>query len=181
MKRILTAAVVLLSLTQLVLAQDNKYFNSGKMVAGAQAGISGLGFGFGANFEYGITDKIGVAPSFIIHSYSSGTTDWSFKVMDVYGTYHFMPKTSFFDPEKMDSYGMAGISFVSFGAQTTGLKEETASSFAFGGGAGSRYYFSEKLSVFGEGKYRFASFKTDSYTLAVAWYSVAVGVTYAIN
>ncbi len=181
MKKLLTVAIVLLSLSQLAFAQDNKYFNAGKMVAGGQAGISGLGFGFGANFEYGITDKIGIQPAFIMHNYSAGTTDWYFNVIDVYGTYHFRPKVSFFDPEKMDSYGMAGVSFVSFGAESPGTDAETASSFAFGSGAGSRYYFSEKLSVFGEGKYRFASFKTDSFTLAIAWYSIAFGVTYAIN
>ncbi len=181
MKKVIIATVFMFLVSQAGFAQNN-YFNSGKMVVGAQAGISALGMGFGANFEFGVTSNIGVMPSVIIHSYSSGTVDWSFKVADLYGTYHYKPKSGgFFDSEKMDTYGMAGISYVSFGASSVGSSEETSSSIAFGGGAGTRYYFSSKLSAFAEGKYRFASFKTKSYQLALSWYSISAGISYAIN
>ena len=181
MKKTALLTVLILSFAQLTFAQD-KHFNAGKMVAAGQAGISALGMGFGANFEFGITNSIGIMPSFIMHSYTSGTQEWSFNVVDVYGTYHYKPKSGgFFSSEKMDTYGMAGISWVAFGAKSGSSDEETSSSIAFGGGAGTRYFFTDKLSVFGEGKYRFASFKTDSYTLALAWYSVYAGVSFAIN
>ncbi len=180
MKKIILAGFLLMISIQFTQAQ-NSYFKSGKMVLGGQAGISALGMGFGANFEFGITNNIGVMPSFIIHNYSSGYTDWSFKVLDLYGTYHYTPRGGFFDPKKMDTYAMAGISWVSFGAKSGNASEETASNIAFGGGAGTRYYISSKLSIFAEGKYRFASFKTDSYSLTVSWYSVSAGITFAIN
>ncbi len=180
MKKLVLVMVLMFAITQLSFAQD-KHFSAGKMIAGGQAGISALGLGFGANFEYGITNSIGVMPSFIIHNYTSGTQEWSFKVIDVYGTYHYKTKGGFFSSEKMDTYGMAGISWVAFGAKSGSSAEETSSSIAFGGGAGTRYYVTDKLSVFGEGKYRFASFKTNSYTLALAWYSIYAGVSFAIN
>jgi len=181
MKKLLIVAVLLFSVVQMGYSQSD-YFNSGKMVAGGQAGISALGMGFGANFEFGITEDIGIMPSFIIHNYSAGTVDWSFKVADLYGTYHYKPSGGgFFSSDKMDTYGMAGISWVAFGAKSGSSDEETSSSIAFGGGVGTRYYFSQKLSVFGEGKYRFASFKTDNYTLSLAWYSISAGVSFAIN
>ncbi len=77
--------------------------------------------------------------------------------------------------------GQAGISWVAFGAKSGSSKEETSSSIAFGSGVGTRYYFTDKLAVLGEGKYRFASFITDSYTLALTWYSIYAGVSFAIN
>ncbi len=180
MKKVYLLIVMIFATAQFSFAQ-NDHFKAGKMIAGGQAGISALGMGFGANFEYGITNSIGVMPSFIIHNYSAGTQEWSFKVMDVYGTYHYKTKGGFFSNEKLDTYGMAGVSWVAFGAKSGSADEETSSSIAFGGGAGTRYYFTDKLSVFGEGKYRFASFKTNSYTLALAWYSIYAGISFAIN
>lgn len=181
MKKLSLLIMTIFVIAQFGFAQEN-HFSAGKMVAGGQAGISALGMGFGANFEFGISNSIGVMPSFIIHNYTTGSQDWSFKVIDVYGTYHYKPAGGgFFSSDKMDTYGMAGISWVSFGAKSGSSKEETSSSIAFGGGAGTRYYFTNSLSVFGEGKYRFATFKTNSYQLAIAWYSIYVGLSYAIN
>lgn len=181
MKKLFIISLLVLTALQFAVAGNDK-FSAGKMVAGGQVGLSALGLGFGANFEFGITNSIGIMPSFIIHNYTAGTQEWSFKVIDLYGTYHYKPGNSgFFSGEKVDTYGMLGISWVAFGAQSGSSKEETSSSIAFGGGAGGRYYFTDKLSAFGEGKYRFASFKTDSYTLSLAWYSIYVGVSYAIN
>ena len=71
---------------------------------------------------------------------------------------------------------MAGPTFVTFKAG-----DESSSKIAFGAGAGARYYLTDKISVLGEGRYRFASFSTDTYNLSVAWYSIGVGVHYAIN
>ena len=42
---------------------EKTFFSGGKMVAGAGFNLSGLGTGFGANFEYGITKKFGVMPA----------------------------------------------------------------------------------------------------------------------
>lgn len=86
-----------------------------------------------------------------------------------------------FSAGKMVAGAQAGISWVAFGAKSGSSDEETSSSIAFGGGVGTRYYFTDKFAAFGEGKYRFASFKTDNYTLTLAWYSIYVGVSYAIN
>ncbi len=181
MKKVAMVIILVLAVSQAGYSGDG-LFKAGKMVISGQTGLSALGFGFGANFEFGITNNFGIMPSFIIHNYSSGMVDWSFKVADLYGTYHYKSKKGgIFNPDKMDAYGMAGISYVSFGASSSGVDDETSSNIAFGGGVGTRYYFNSKLSVFGEGKYRFASFKTDSYQLAISWYSIYVGVCFAIN
>ncbi len=176
--------VLALALSQTAFA-GNDYFNAGKMVVGGQTGFSALGLGFGGNFEFGITNNFGIMPSIIIHNYSSGTVDWSFKVADLYGTYHYKPQGDalfgMFKADKLDTYGMAGISYVAFGASSASSSEETASNIAFGGGVGTRYYFSDRLSVFAEGKYRFATFKTNSYSLAISWYSIYLGLNFAIN
>jgi len=159
--------------------QENMHFNGGKMVGGVGFNLSGLGTGFGANFEYGLTKHIGISPAINIQSYSSAVS-WSFTVIDAWASYHKKLKTGFLgnfagDP-KVDSFIMAGPTFVSFKAGS-----ESSSKIAFGFGAGARYYINNKLSILGEGRYRFASFSTDHYNLAIAWYSIGVGVQYAIN
>ena len=183
MKKIALTLTMIFLVAQLSTAQESKFFNSGKMIVGAQTGFSALGLGYGANFEFGITKNIGILPSFILHSYSTGMVDWSFKVADLYGTYHYVPKDGFLfiTPDKMDAYAMLGISWVSFGAKSGSTSEETASNIAFGGGAGTRYYINNKISIYAEGKYRVATFKTQSYSLAIGWYSIYAGVNFAIN
>lgn len=182
MKKGLLLLLLIFILPFATIAQENKYFNSGKMVATAGVGLSGLGLGYGVGFEYGITDNIGVFPAFITHSYESGIQSWSFNAFDIWGTYHSKSISSWFgNSDKVDAYYMGGVTIVSFGVESGIAKEETSSSFGFGVGAGGRYHFSDKLAAYGEGRYRFASSKTDSYSLAIAWYSLNVGVSYAIN
>lgn len=162
--------------------EENKHFDAGKMVASAGIGISGLGIGYGLGFEYGITDKWGIYPSYTMHSYETGSQTWSFNAFDIWATYHDKSINSWFgNNEKVDAYYMGGVTLVSFGVENTGSKEETSSSFGFGFGAGGRYHFTDKIAAYGEGRYRIASFETDSYKLAIAWYSINVGVSYAIN
>lgn len=183
MKKGLLLFIVLL-LPIFATAQENKYFSAGKMVATAGAGFSGLGLGFGAGFEYGITDKLGIFPAYTRHSYESGTQTWGFNAFDIWGTWHDKSIGNMFgNSDKVDAYFMAGVTFVSFAVENSvaNSKEETSSNIGFGGGAGGRYHFSDKLSMYGEGRYRFATFETDSYKLALAWYSINFGISYAIN
>ncbi len=184
MKKGLFIVLLLVCLPLSMQAQENKLFGAGSMVAGANIDLSALQLGYGASFEYGITNSIGIKPAIVIHNYDLGTTQWSFTVIDAWATYHFTGGgfLSFMDPKKLDNYAMLGASFVSFGVESsTGGSEETSSSFGFGGGAGSRYHFNDKLSFSAEGKYRLASFSTDSYTLAIGWYTLSFGVSYSIN
>jgi len=182
MKKFATIALLLTLLPMLSFAQDAKYYDSGKMVATAGIGLSALQLGYGVGFEYGITGKFGIYPSYMRHNYSAGSVDWSFNVIDVWGTYHAKDLGGMFNfgGDNVDTYGMLGVTFASFGVD--GLAgEESSSSFGFGIGAGGRYYFSDNIAFYGEGKYRFASFESDSYNLAIAWYSINVGVSYAIR
>lgn len=176
---ILTIAVLPM-FAQAQMQPGNVYFDGGKMVGGAGFNLSGLGTGLGLNFEYGFNKKFGVMPALNIQNYSAGTVDWSFTVIDIWGTYHRKVNAGFIEKwlgeENFDSFAMAGPTFVSFDAGN-----ESSSKIAFGAGAGGRYYLTDKISVLGEGRYRFASFKTDTYQLSVAWYSIGVGVQYAIN
>ncbi len=160
---------------------QNDHFSAGKMLPAAHVDISALGFGYGASFEFGITNTIGVKPDITFHNYTIGTQDWSFIVIDAWGTWHTKPVTAIFDPKKVDSYIMAGVTWASFGVTSGNASEETASSIGFGGGYGTRYYFSDKLSGMVEAKYRLATFKTNSYNLAIGWYTISAGISYAIN
>ncbi|RMH65344.1 MAG: hypothetical protein D6677_02710 [Calditrichaeota bacterium] len=175
-------ALVMLTLPLTMQAQD-AHFGAGSMVVGGNIDLSALQLGYGGSFEYGITNSIGIKPGIVIHNYDLGTQTWSFTVIDGWATYHFSGGgfLSFMDPKKLDNYAMLGVTFASFGVSGGTGNEETSSSFGFGGGAGSRYYFNDKLSFSAEGKYRLATFKTDTYSLAIGWYTISVGVSYAIN
>ncbi len=183
MKKGLLIVLVLLVLPMTTFAQQSKHFSAGKMVASAGAGFSVFGLGYGVGFEYGITDKFGIYPSYMMNSWENGFNTWSFNVIDVWATYHDKSISNMFGSgDKIDAYYMVGATFVSLGVETAGASDETGSSIAFGGGAGGRYYFNDKVSAYGEGKYRFATLEAGNQTVgAITWYSINFGVSYAIN
>lgn len=154
-------------------AQD---FGPGKMIAGANLGLSALGFGFGANFEFGLSEKLGVQGNFNYNSYDNGAVKWTITPIDVWVTFHTTPFGNIGD----ESYYFGGPSIVMLSAESSGSKSETDSGFAFGAGYGTKFKLNDNMNFFAELRYRFASFKTTSYTLALAWYSVYGGVQFSL-
>lgn len=166
--------------------QENPYFGAGKMVPSAGIGWSGYGLGFGAGFEYGVTDAIGVYPSYMSHSYEDGLFDWSFNVFDVWATYHDKSINSWFgNNEKVDAYYMAGITFSSFSYEYAGssllFKDSDDTSIGFGVGAGGRYHFDDKLAFQGEARYRFVTYKAGGVSAGGVFYAIHLGASYALN
>lgn len=172
MKKVLLSLVLLFSLS----AQDLEKIGTGTMRAGVNVSMSGLGFGFGGNFEFGITDQIGAQINLATNSYESGTQKWSFVPIDIWGTYH-TKAMSFGD----GAYYMAGVTFTTFTVENTNVKDESDSGLFFGLGYGTLFKLGDKLTGFGEARYRLGTFETKSYKLTVAWYSIAAGVTYDLN
>jgi hypothetical protein len=168
MKKVLIALIFVFGLT----AQDLEKIGTGTMRVGVNASMSGLGFGFGGSFEFGITDQIGAQLNIATNSYDVGTTSWSILPIDLYGTYH-TKAISFGD----GGYYMAGVSLVNMS-----YDDESGSQLFFGFGYGTLFKLGDKLTGFGEARYRIGTFEINSGDgFTAAWYSVAAGVTYDLN
>lgn len=167
MKKILLAVVLVFALS----AQNLEKIGSGTMRAGLNASMSGLGFGFGGSFEFGLTDEIGVQLNIATNSYEAGLDTWDILPIDLYGTYH-TKAFSFGD----GGYYMAGVSLVNMS-----VNDESDSGIFFGLGYGTLFDLGDKLTGFGEARYRIGTFEVGNFSFTAAWYSIAAGVTYDLN
>ncbi|NOZ08089.1 MAG: hypothetical protein GXO91_04315 [FCB group bacterium] len=154
----------------------------GKMVAGGGAGFSGLGFGLTGNFEYGITDNIGIQAAITRQSYNTAGYDWSFMPIDIWATYHSDKFNTGFlkNFADVDAYIMGGVTMTTYSYKNSaGDNSDTSVSIGFG--AGFRKPLKGKMSFFGEGRYRLASFEYGGTKLSVFWYSIAGGISFDLN
>jgi hypothetical protein len=119
--------------------------------AGLAIGTYGYGgIGFGGTFEFGVTDDISVGPTV---GYS-GTTDsgYGFSVLSIggRGSYHFNRLFNLTN-DKLDIYAGAGL-----GYRRVGYDNPYLVGYSYGSGVlllahvGIRYYFSDKMGVYGE-------------------------------
>lgn len=142
---------------------------AGDMVLTAGTGLSALSFGFNGNFQFNVTDKIAAHPSVNYNTYGGG----SLLSVDVWAGYHGLKNIPYLNAsadgkDNVDAYIMLGPTFFS-GQDDNG--------FAFGAGGGARYYFSGKIGVSVEGKYRMIV--GNSYS-SVTWYEIGLGLSYAL-
>jgi opacity protein-like surface antigen len=151
-------------------------FSAGKMIAGANVGMSAFGFGFGGNFEFGFSNTLGVQGNFNYNSYDAGTVKWTITPIDIWLTYHTTPFANIGD----ESYYFGGPSLVLFSAENSSGKSEAESGIAFGAGYGTKFNLNENMNLYAELRYRLASFKTPSYQLVMSWYSIYGGIQFSL-
>ncbi len=175
--------IVIIAILSLGVLTAQSQIGRGKMIAGGGFGLSALGMGATGNFEYGLSDKMGVMLSVGAQSYNSSGYDWSFIPVDVWVTYHSDKfKTGILKNfEDIDMFIMGGVTMTSYNYSNSST-DESSSSIAIGFGSGFRKPLKDKISVFGEGRYRLASFEyTGGAKLSVFWYSITAGISYTIN
>lgn len=166
--------LTLLVLCTAAFSQGKSDFGSGSMIANAGLSFSGLGLGYGATFEFGITDKIGAQAGFSLNSHETGNQSWSMTPIDLWATYH-TDAIGFGDA----GYYMAGVSLVNFEVEVGNASEDATATF-FGFGYGATQKINDSMDVYFEGRYRLGTFETDSYELVVAWYSIGAGISYKL-
>ncbi len=147
---VLLAAVVVAGLA---VAQG---FEKGKFYVGPSVGY-GWGLGFGAQGEYGVTEKIGAGADFSYTSFSERYTtygywyEWKYTLIGILaaGAYHFMPGKQFdpyikaglgffnWDAKYSDQFGSVSASSLYSAAYTSGI--------GFAGQLGARYFFSPTM------------------------------------
>ncbi len=145
------------------------------MTANAGLSFSAFGFGYGASFEFGLTDKIGAQAGVTINSWENGAAKWSITPIDLWGTYHTDP-IGFGDT----GYYMAGVSFVNFSVEETGKKDESATATLIGLGYGGTKKINDMLDLFFEARYRLGVLEAGSAKAAIAWYSLGAGISYSL-
>lgn len=168
MKKLVALALLVMLATAV---QTNAQMKAGSMRPALELNFGGLGLGYGASFEYGITDKISARASANISSYKTGGDEWSLIPIDAVGVYNV-------DDSK---YAMLGVTWTTFSVDPSSGKKESSSSFGVVAGGGYRYKLNDKISVNGEGKYRVITLESGAYKLSVAWYTVGAGFSYALN
>jgi hypothetical protein len=111
-------------------------FNKGEMYLTPQIGLNSYAVPFGANFEYAMTENIGVGGTVMMWIWSHGTLI----LPSVDAAYHF----TMLDVEKLDLFAGAGLGFAIFSAKGgfSGSSGLYISPFVAG-----RYWFSEKMAV----------------------------------
>lgn len=142
---VLTAAVVALSFTNSV-AQDYK---KGDNLLNVGVGLGGsVGTPFGASFEHGFTDKISGGGMISYSSVDLIGTKISYTIFGARASYHFD-----FGVKGLDPYAGAMLGYNVAGATAIGA----AGGFTWGGHAGARYYFTDKIGAFAEVGYGIAN------------------------
>ena len=110
-------------------------FMKGDMFLTPQIGLYSGAVPFGANFEYAMTENIGVGGTLMMW-FGSG---YSVFMPSIDAAYHF----TMLEVEKLDLFAGAGVGFaIAGGGGSTGTSGISLSPFVAG-----RYWFSEKLGV----------------------------------
>lgn len=146
---ILVAAFAMLALRSTGMAQYAKE----KHFIGPHIGLSGVGstFSFGGDYEYGVTENIGVGALLDYWSYDFGsfgfTSGYSYRYIAIgaIGSYHFLLTDKKWDPFLGLGLGYYIVSVTTpAGGITTGLDD---SRLFLGAQGGIRYFFSPKIAA----------------------------------
>lgn len=149
MKKLLLTAVSFALV--LCASLGNAQYEKGKNFLGPHLGLSGIGstFTIGADYEYGVTENIGVGGLFDYWSYDFSSfgfsSGYSYKYITIGGTgsYHFMMDDKKWDPFVGLALGYYIVSVTTpAGGISTGLD---VSRLFLGGQGGVRYFFTPKL------------------------------------
>jgi hypothetical protein len=153
-------AIAVLALFVLVAVnQGQAQFQKGKSFLGPHVGLSGIGstFTLGGDYEYGVTENIGVGLTVDYWSYSfgySGPSDWSYSYIPIgaTGSYHFaipdMDKKWDFFAGLIIGYYVVSVTEPADFHHLAGFDYATdASRIFFGVHGGVRYFFSPTIAA----------------------------------
>lgn len=141
--KIIIALIIMLICSSLALSaapKGKKYaqlqFHKGDMSLTPQIGINSYAVPFGVNFEYGMSENIGVGGTVMMWIWNHGTLI----LPSVDAAYHFTR----LDVDKLDLFAGAGLGFAIFSAKGgfSGSSGLYISPFVAG-----RYWFSDKMAV----------------------------------
>ena len=145
--RILLIVLAIILCTSLALSAapkgKKKYaqleFNKGEKYLTPQIGINSYAIPFGANFEYAITENIGVGGTVMLWLWSDSGFSQSIILPSVDAAYHF----TMLEVDKLDLFAGVGMGFAIYNSDFgTGSSGIYISPFAAG-----RYWFSKKMGV----------------------------------
>ena len=156
-----------------VLASQKEFAKGNKFIT-PQLGINSWTIPFGANFEYAITENIGVGGTGMFWTWSNEWVKDTLILLSADVAYHFTKIKA----EKFDLFagGYAGFAIYSYSwkdAENEDLGDVGSSGLMIGPFVGARYYFNPKIAV---------SFRLDG-SLVGHWASFGgtVGVTFKLN
>jgi hypothetical protein len=148
-KTIYASILVLLISTTFVFSQDKEFYK-GTQIISPIIGLNSYTIPFGANFEYGITDNIGVGGTAMAWLWSGELWSNSLISITADAAYHFTK----LKVDKLDLFAGAGlgVSIYSFSWKSgygQGLSGGAGSSGVYlKSFAGARYYFTPKIAGF---------------------------------
>ena len=156
MKRHALIVLLLTAMLTLGLTAGEKEFSKGSQYLTAQVGFNSYAMPFGANFEYALTENIGIGGTVMMQFWSE---DWGFAgynygysctliTPSVEGAYHFVG----LDADKLDVFAGAALGFsiysVSWKDSWGGDSADTGSSSLYlSPFIGGRYYVSDKMAI----------------------------------
>jgi hypothetical protein len=150
MKKFTTAVILLLLVTFSIAFPQSKEFYKKTQILSPVLGLNSYTVPLGANFEYGITDKIGIGGTAMIWWWSSQYWSNSLIGLSFDGAYHF---TSL-DIKNLDLFAGSGLGFSLYSYT---LEESHPGDIKGGLGSsglylepflGARFYFNPKTAVF---------------------------------
>jgi len=169
MKTFVTTSVILFVFFGLLTQDSNAQFRRGRSWLGVNITVATDPIGFGADFEYGVSDNVGIGGLLRYWGKSlstgGGSIDWTVIMPQFIGSYHFMPN------DKLDPYVGARLGYAIYSLQINNMYEgytysgsDSGSLFLTGVG-GIRYFFSPMISGNGSLDFRIAG--TDYFASSV--------------
>ena len=161
MKKI-TLLLVIVAVMCLMVSTGNAQWEKEKSFLGPRLGIGihGSGIAFGAGYEYGVTEDIGVGA--LVDYYTWSTEGWgayggkyTYIVIGAQGNYH-LAKVLKWDASKLDPFVGVVLAYESVSWSwdddpgTSYGWSATASGITFGGQAGLRYFLSPSVALYGQ-------------------------------
>ena len=141
------------------LASGQARYDKGDMLLNAGLGLGYSYFGGGVpvllSLEFAVNDVVSVGPYLGYTSYSGFRSSYRYSSIDfgIRGSYHFSELFEIRN-EKIDVYGGAFLGYLvtstNYDYSAFGIDNPYPSRLRLGLHAGTRYYFSEKVSGFGE-------------------------------
>lgn len=154
-KKISVLLVAVLIIAAMASAQGSAYFKPSGIYLTPQIGFYSWGgsIPFGANFEYGLNEKIGIGGTLMLQMWSGQYWKESNTSIAVEANYHLNELVKSIDIQKLDLYVGAGLGYQVYSIKWNSGYEDWPSYSAGSSGlilqpiVGARYYFSPKMGV----------------------------------
>lgn len=150
----LTIVLTVMVLLCLLVSTGNAQWEKGKSYLGPRLGIGayGSGLSFGAGYEYGVTNEIGIGGLVDYYTYDWGFGfKYTYLVIGAQGNYHFGEILKW--DKKLDPFAglVIGYENVSVsGSQYAGWSAAYSSGIIIGGQVGIRYFLSPSIALYGQ-------------------------------